>query len=136
MSFMDEARARARRRRTRWNLLLIPAVAIPWLAAWWFSISALGRVYRLMHPSASFSVLPDTIGGTFMVIGPLIAWLPVAMVVGNLLVHAVPAARRSLDREATTVPGTDFGSSNRGLLRASAVLVPVGLAVGLLGLCV
>ncbi len=136
MGFLEDAARRARRRRSPWNLLLIPATVIPWLTAWWLSAGALGCLYRLVHPTAAFGILPDAPGGILMAVGPMFAWLPAAMVVGNLLVRAVPPARRTLDAEAASVPGTDIGSANRGLLRAATVLVPLGLAVALLGLFV
>ena len=136
MGRYDKARVRAMRRKSPWNLLLIPAVVVPWLGAWWCSIVLLGHAYHLVHPETSFITLPDTFGSILMGLGPLFAWLPVAMVLGNLLVHAIPVARRALDTEAATVPGTDFRSANRGLLRASALLFPLGLAVSLVGLFV
>ncbi len=134
MGFMDDARLRARRRRSAWNLLLIPAVVLPWLAASWLTWSALGRLYRILHPTASFAVLPDSVGGILMAIAPLFAWIPLAMVAGNLLVRMVPTPRSVLDAEAASVPGTDFRSANRGLVRAAAVLFPSGLLVSLIGL--
>jgi hypothetical protein len=113
---------------------LIPAAIVPWFAGWWFSASVLGYIYRLMHPQASFVVLPDTLGGVLISVGLLFAWCPVAMMIGNLLAHAVPAARRALDQEASTVHGTDFRNANRGLMRACAVLFPLGVGAILVGL--
>ncbi len=113
---------------------MIPAAIVPWFAGWWLSANALGRVYRLMHPRASFVVLPDTIGGILIAVGLLFAWCPVAMLTANFLVHAVPAARRALDQEASTVRGTDFRSSNRQLIRLLAALVPLGIGAAAVGL--
>jgi len=113
---------------------LIPAAIVPWFAGWWLSASVWGYIYRLMHPRASFIVLPDTIGGVLIAVGLLFALCPVAMMTGNILVHAVPAARRALDQEASAVRGTDFRSSNRGLMRLSAALIPLGMGVSCVGL--
>jgi len=49
------------------------------------------------------------------------------------MVSMVPAARRALEAEAATVPGSDFRSANRGLLKAVAILTPAGILVTLLG---
>ena len=95
---------------------------------------ALGHVYHLLHPRASFVVLPETVGGIAIAVGLLFAWCPVAMMLANLLVHAVPAARRALDREASTARGTDFHSSNRQLMRLSAALIPIGIGASCVGL--
>jgi len=134
MGYWHKARLRATRRSSPWNLLLIPAAIVPWFVGWWLSASAAGVIYRLMHPRASFILLPDTIGGVLIAVGLLFAWCPVAMMTGNILVYAVPAARRALDQEASTVRGTDFRISNRGLARLSAALIPLGAGVSVVGL--
>ena len=133
MTYWDSARARATRRKSAWNLLLIPTALVPWFLGWWLSAMAFGHVYHLLHPHASFVVLPETVGGIAIAVGLLFAWCPVAMMLANLLVHAVPAARRALDREASTVRGTDFRSSNRQLVRLAAVLIPVGIGAATAG---
>ena len=112
----------------------MPAAVVPWFLGWWLSAVALGHIYRLMHPRASFAVLPDTIGGILIAVGLLFALCPVAMLTGNFLVHAVPAARRALDQEASTIRGTDFRSSNRQLMRLSAALIPMGIGAAGVGL--
>lgn len=134
MTYWHNARVRATRRKSAWNLLLIPTALVPWFLGWWLSAKALGHVYHLMHPRASFVVLPETIGGIAIAVGLLLAWCPVAMMTANLLVHAVPAARRALDREASTARGTDFRSSNRQLVRLSAALIPIGIVMATVGL--
>ncbi len=58
------------------------------------------------------------------------------MVLGNLLVAAIPAARRVLDREAEGVPGTDLASSNWRMLKVAAFLTPAGLLIALAGVLV
>jgi urea transporter len=134
MSYWNQARMRATRRKSLWNLLLIPAAIVPWFAGWWLSVGLAGRMYSMMHPDTSFIVLPDTTGGVLIAVGLLCAWCPVAMITGNVLIHALPAARQALDREASKARGTDFRSANRGLIRLSAVLIPLGVGVSCVGL--
>jgi hypothetical protein len=43
MSYFDDARLRAKRRKSPWNLLLIPTIAIPWLGAWSYTVIAVDR---------------------------------------------------------------------------------------------
>jgi hypothetical protein len=136
MTYWHSARARAARRKSAWNLLLIPSALIPWFAGWWLSASAVGRLYRVIHPDARFVVVPDSIGGLLIALGLLFAWCPIAMIVGNVIVHAVPPARRALDQEGSTTRGTGFRGSNRALLRLAAVLIPLGTMVGIAGLFV
>src|SRR6185295_17847446 len=101
MGYITNARTRAGRRRSPWNLLLIPCYSVPWFLLVFGSIVVLGRVYALLHGSSDFRVLPDTIGAILMGVGSLLAWMGPSMMLANYLVSAVPAARRALDREAT-----------------------------------
>jgi hypothetical protein len=133
MKYLGEARARARGRKSPVNLLLIPAVMVPWFAAWWVTSLGLGKLYRWLHPAHDFTVLPEGLSGILMAVTPLFAWLTPAMVLGNLLVASIPLAKRVLDAEAAPVPGTDLMSSNRALLKIAFVLTPASLLFGLLG---
>ena len=100
---------------------------------WWVSVVGLGKLHGLINPGRNFAILPDTVGGILMAVAPLFAWLAPSMIIGNLLVATIPRAKRVLDVEAASVPGTDLWSSNRGLLRRSLLLTPPALLVGLFG---
>jgi len=133
MGYITDARTRAGRRRSLWNLLLIPCYLVPWLLLILGSLVVLGRLYGRVHPAVAFRIVPDTLGGIFMAMGSLFAWLGPAMILANLLVASVPSARRALDREATAAPGTDRRAANRSLLKVSRYLTPLGVAVALAG---
>ena len=133
MGYIDKAQERARRRRSPWNLLLVPAVIAPWSLLWFTSASMIAHVARRLRPELNFVLIPDTSGGILIALGLFFAWLPVAMILANLMIAVVPAAKRTLDDEARGVPGTDFVSANRRLLKAMAVMTPLGLLVALLG---
>ncbi len=133
MGYLEEARRRAKRRRSPLNLLLIPAVVGPWALTWYVSALLLGHVAHHHRPELNFVLLPDSGGGVLMGVGLLVAWLPVAMVIGNLIVAGIPAVRRTLDHEARSFPGTDFVSANRGLLKAVAFITPAGLLIAVVG---
>ena len=134
MGYLEEARKRATRRRSAWNLLLIPVVLGTWAVMWYASVQAVGQFLRYTRPGLHFALLPDSGGGTLIGLGLLFAWLPLAMVVSNIFVATVAPARRTLDREAETVPGTDLVSANRGLLKAMLVITPAGLLLAILGI--
>ncbi len=136
MSYITDARTRAGRRRSLWNLLLIPSYVVPWLLLTLASLIALGKLYGIVHAVDGFGLVPDTIGGIFMAVGSLFAWLGPAMILANVLVSIVPSARRALDREAAGVPGTDRAAANRSLLRLSCYLTPAGVAVALTGIVI
>ena len=113
--------------------MLIPAVLVPWLVMSGATSLAFARLYRLTHPGQEFIIFPQTIGGILIAVVPLFAWLGPSMIVGNLLVAAIPTARRVLDAEAAPFPGTDRRSANRDLLKVSIFMTPAGLFVALLG---
>ena len=100
------------------------------------SLIALGKLYGLVHAVDGFRLVPDSIGGILMAVGSLFAWLCPSMVLANLLVAAVPPARRALDREAVSVPGTGRAAANRRLLRLSRYLTPAGVAIALAGVVI
>src|SRR5262245_32438644 len=134
MAYITAGRVRAGQRRSLWNLLLIPAYAVPWFLLVSGSLIVLGRVYARLHGFGDFRVLPDNLGGVFMGLGSLFAWMGPSMILANNLVSAVPAARSALDQEATTVAGTDRAPANRQLRRLTYVLTPARLVVPLVGL--
>ena len=119
-----------------WNLLLIPCYLVPWFLLIVASLVALGRLYARIHPVDGFGIVPDTVGGILMAVGSLFAWLGPAMILANLLVAAVPPARRALDLEATEAPGTDRPAANRSLLRLSCYLTPAGAAIAFMGIVI
>jgi hypothetical protein len=100
MGYLEEARKRASRRKSAWNLLLIPAVFGTWLVMWYVSLQPVGRLLRYMRPDLRFVLLPDSFGGTLIGVGLLLAWLPLAMVIGNILVATVVPASESRPSES------------------------------------
>jgi hypothetical protein len=133
MAYLDEARSRAKRRKSPWNVLLIPAVILPLFILWWSTSAALIELYRVVHAGRAFTGVPDSLGGIIMGVAPFFAWLGPSMIIGNLLIAAIPPARRVLDAEAARSPGTDRRSANRVLLRISVRLTPAGLLLGVVG---
>src|SRR4030095_1152458 len=117
MGYITAARIRAGRRRSAWNLLLIPGYVVPWFLLTFGSIVILGKLYVVLHDSRRVGVLPDTVGSILMALGALFMWLGPSMILANQLVSLVRPARRALDLEAASVPGTDRASANHGLLK-------------------
>jgi hypothetical protein len=136
MGYITEARERAGRRRSGWNLLLIPCYIIPWFLLVFGSLVALGRLYAVLHDRTVVSLLPNTRGSILMAIGALFMSLGPSMILANQLVSFVRPARRALDSEAAAIPGTDRASANRGLLKMTLLVTPVGLIVALVGLLI
>lgn len=136
MGYITEARVRAGRRKSRWNLLLIPAYLLPWSSLTLGLAVVFSRLYRSVHPGSQFAILPDTIGGVLIAVGSLFACLGPAMVLANQIVATVPAARAALDAEASVTAGTTRHAANRALGRLSYMLTPAALVLALLGVFV
>jgi len=136
VGYITEARVRAGRRRSGWNLLLIPCYIVPWFLLVFGSLVVLGRLSAVLHDRNDVGVLPDTVGGILIAVGALFIWLGPSMILANQLVSCVRPARRALDLEAATVPGTDRASANGRLLKMTLLVTPMGLVVALVGLLV
>ena len=133
MGYITNDRSRATRRRSLWNLLLIPCYVIPWIVLVLASLVALGKLYAVTHAVNGIRILPDTVGGVLMGVGSLFAWLGPAMILANWLVSTVPPARRALDHEASLAAGTDRAAANRSLMKLSCSLTPAGAILALMG---
>jgi hypothetical protein len=129
-TFYDLARARARRRKSPYNLLL-PLFVLPlWALLWWGAFNLAWGLHVLFYPShaglrSEFwpADLPAHIFiPSFMLLIP--SFLPTlvwAMVCTNFVLHLVPPARRTFDREAVGYPGTDYRSAQTSLLIVAVV---------------
>jgi len=112
--------------------LLIPLVALPFAGLWWGFVVALTQLHGWIYPGQSLARARG-LGSILTAVAPFFAALPLSMLVGNMLVFLVPPARRVLNKEAASAPGTDFRSSQRGLFGLSRFLVPLGLGLGVIG---
>jgi hypothetical protein len=133
MSYYEEARRRAQRLRSPWNLLLIPAVVLPAGSLWWGAVKGLEALHAVFYPAQNLRTASNSIGAIFATVSPFFATIPVAMIVGNYLVWLIPPARRVLAREAEPHPGTGFREAQRQLIQCAKYMVPLGLSVGIIG---
>ena len=132
MSYLAEAQKRAQRRRSAWNLLLIPAVLLPL----GLLVSGLVLVLQFLHQArypAQALASASGFGPIFTTIGALLAAIPLSLLIGNRLVWLIIPTRRVLEHEARAVPKTDFVSAQRQLIRFGRIAVPVSLGLAVLG---
>lgn len=130
--FVAAAYERAQRRRSRWNLILFPALLLPLGALCYVTARLLGELYIVRHDTPAGGILPPTVAGILIAIGSLIACFAPAMIIGNGLAWVVRPARRTFEREGAGFPGVTLRSANAGLLRIAILMTPLGLAIGLL----
>jgi hypothetical protein len=136
------ARRRARRRKSPWNLMLIPlcggpAIAI-WYAlfrlVWWFHVTLypghqLSDFWRKGISFASF--VPS-----FLMVFPLLPGaIGAGLMLGNALAWLMPRPRRVFEAEAGDFPETKFRESMRRLFLLTILTLPIGLLVALVAAC-
>ena len=130
--FTDAQMARARRRKSRWNLLLIPAVSFPIIAVWVAAVLLAQQAHILLYPLQSLRNAKG-VWVIVAVMSPVLAAMPLGMLIGNLLVWQMAPARRALNREAEADSTTTYGASQRALLRFALFGVLIALVATTLG---
>jgi hypothetical protein len=137
-AFLQNARQRATRRRSAWNLLL-PALLLPlWFALGYGAFEFTWRLHVSWHPQDGGHLLEYWRGGMnaarfLMLIPPMLGALPLAMIVTNFLVYFIPPARRAMNGEARGTPGVDYVSAQRTLLKFGAAVAGVSAAAAVIG---
>lgn len=130
--FTADQLARAKRRKSRWNLLLIPAVLLPIAAIWVGTALLAQQAHMALYPAQTLR----NARGVWVIItvmAPVLAAGPLGMLVGNFLVWKVGPARTALDREAEPHPITTYGSSQSALRKLFLFAVPIALVATVLG---
>jgi hypothetical protein len=125
--------ARARRRKSRWNLLLIPAILFPIVAFWVAAVLLAQEAHMLLYPSQTLRNAKG-LWVIVAVMAPVLGAVPLGMVVGNILVRQVGMARRALNREAEPDSTTTYGASQSVLLRFALVAIAVAAVTTSIGI--
>jgi hypothetical protein len=130
-TWISEARSRAQRRRSPWNLLLFLVVAVM-IGLVWFN--ACRFILYLPHNSAvPFAEIAKghDLQMIFVMISlffPSIAW---GMIFANAIMWMLPSARRTFEREAQGHKGCSFFEAMSGLMKfaltATVIAVPIAL---------
>ncbi len=140
--YIQEAQERARRRKSAWNLILIPFVFIGAAFVYIIQFKALWLIHIIIYPShsghlsefwregLSFSVF---ISSFFLAMPILISSIVLGMIIANLLAWCIIPIRRIFDREAQGVKGTSFREAMGALSKIAAYLLPICFVLGLIG---
>jgi hypothetical protein len=141
-TYIDNARRRASRRKSAWNLLL-PLVMIPlWMVLWWWGVELAWWVHLhfFQHGVSPMSGnwmkalgRQHSLPVFLMILPPFLPAISGAMVIGNFLVSLIPPARRAMEGESRDFPGTDYSTAQRSLLRATAGLLGIAFVLALIG---
>lgn len=130
--YITQARMRAKRRKSAWNLLLIPAIVIPWCILWWLGFRAGNLLHLRIFPGQDIWQ-SQGLGTILVAVSPFFGALPLAMIAGNFLIWLLPPARRVLDHETQSVPSASYRNAQKQLFKIALVLVPVSLLLSVTG---
>lgn len=128
-----EAQGRAKRRKSKWNLLLIPLGLISIAVTWFLLANFIASVHRLYYPSQHFGQSKSNLGGILMFVPILVPSITVGFMLSNCIIWCILPARKVLDQEAKGVKGASFRKSMRDLAIITAVVLPIALLLGFLG---
>jgi len=132
IQFSEAQKARARRRKSRWNLLLIPAVLLPVIALWVGGVLLAQHGHMLLYPGQTLRNAKGW-GVIMATLAPVFAAVPLGMLIGNFLVWQVGPARKALDREAAPYPKLTYRASQSALIRIALIGAATALTATALG---
>jgi amino acid transporter len=133
MSYLEDATKRAQRRKSPWNGLLFTIGVLCWAFTWYGVVSVLDLIHQASFPGQKLTLSSKAVGAVLVGIGPLVALIPVAMLIANAVVRRIPAASRALDAEAVGHQRASYREGQRDLRRFLLFVTVPGVAIGILG---
>ena len=129
--FYAEARERAKRRKSPWNLILIPLCIIGIIASAFLIAKLLLDFQSSMFPANALLSGRTRIGGIFMFVPILFPSLGIGALFGNLAAWPILPARRTFEREAKGHKNASFKKAMKllGVFTLGALVVFMPLAL-------
>lgn len=132
--YFEEAHERAKRRKSPWNLILIPLVILCAGGVYYFFWRGVSSIQSSMIPANTIFWSYTRVGSILMYVPLLFPSLPLGMMFANFIAWCIAPARKAFDREAQGVKYAPFKSATKFLCIASAVLILVTFPISFLGL--
>jgi hypothetical protein len=120
-------------RRSAWNLLLFAFAVQAIGATWWGLFRLVVLAQAALAPQKHFGQNLSNLGEIFMVIPPFFPAIGVGLMVANLRVWFLPAARDALEREAEAHGRPGFSQAMSQLAIATVILLLLAVPLSLLG---
>lgn len=140
--YWSRARERAQRRRSPWNLLLIPLVLGGVALTFYLLFQLMWQVHIALHPEHAgrlaefwrkYISFRSFVSSLLLAVPLGIVALPLGMILGNLIAWSIPPARRAFEREAKGVSGASLHQSVVELGKLALFLLPFCLILSLIG---
>jgi hypothetical protein len=135
-NYYREARWRARRRKSAWNILLFLFCFGTFLALSYALFQLVWAFHAALYPGHRFDEFWRRGISTrsfalslLMMFAPVPGAMTLGFILGNLMAWLITPARRALDTEAKGYPGTSFRDSMLGLARICLWTLPTGLCI-------
>lgn len=132
--YISEARERAKRRKSPWNLLLIPFVIFFFGLSWYALTSFFLFVQRSLMPDDIILSSFTNVSAMLIMVLPIFPSIAFGMIFANMLIWLITPARKALSNEASKYPGTDFKNATRSLLVALRYMCTFTIPFCLLGI--
>ena len=140
--YFERARQRAKRRKSPWNLVLLPLGLCSMAFICYALFQVMWHVHTLFYPEHSGRLREFWVRGisgrafvsSFMLLMPLlIAAIPLGMIFANAVAWCIPPARRAFAQEANGVKWASFPEAMGGLTKIAFVIVPICIALSFIG---
>ena len=132
------AQQRAQRRKSAWNLILIPLGGVAVIGVWYTFFRLVWLFHVTIYPDHQLQdfwqkgiSFGSFVPSFLMVFAPAPAALIVGFMTGNLFGWLVSPARRAFQAEASDHPNMSFPATMRGLWKVSIWAVIFGLLIAL-----
>jgi hypothetical protein len=140
--YFERARQRAQRRKSPWNVLLVPLVFCGVAAVAYTLFRAMWRIHTLFFPAhagrlSEFwqkGISCSAFVSSFILLMPLlVASVPLGMILANAVAWCIRPARRAFNREAQGVKWAAFPEAMGLLWPLSLIVVPICLVLSFVG---
>lgn len=132
-TYFQRARQRAQRRKSPWNLILIP-LAIGGIGTAWFLLArGLLNLQHIFIPDSAILSGYIRVGSILMFVFPVFPSIGIGMIMANLIAWCIPPARKVFEKEAKGIKSTSFTKANRHLIIFSLILFAAVAPMCLLG---
>jgi hypothetical protein len=132
------ARYRARRRKSAWNLILVPFAFISGIATWYGLFRVVWAFHLAFYPEHRLQdfwregiSFASFVPSFLMVFGLAPGAICAGFVLANCAAWFIPPARRALDLEAVGYPGAGFRDANSTLLKIGAWSLCAGVLIAM-----
>ncbi|HPA19830.1 MAG TPA: hypothetical protein PLU30_18920 [Verrucomicrobiae bacterium] len=140
--YLARAHQRAQRRKSAWNILLIPLGLFSVVGFTYIFFQIMWRIHIAIYPEHAGRLHEFWGGGisfpsfisSFLLLMPLFfASLPLGLMLANCVAWCVGPARRAFDREAQGVKWASLHEAMSGLWAIARMVVPLCLLLSFIG---